>query len=206
MYPVQRKSDGKLGFYDITENQFYSDLVSGSDSNTLTAGPTVDENFDTETDPTYKQGYSNPSGFVVPKNNVVNDTTTIMTLDNDVDYITVSAHLYHQAVGAYTPNSANIYVNSLYGTGSGYNRAVSNTDTTAKAVDINNYRLEIQHSGTLIDVYAYGYLNSVDRGSAYVRLIYDASTRELKCERYGVSGVKTRIEISNIKIEAHTAY
>ena len=43
--PVQRKSDGRLGFYDIINNTFMGDLVSGSESGTLIAGPVVDEYF-----------------------------------------------------------------------------------------------------------------------------------------------------------------
>lgn len=42
-YPVQRKSDGKLGFYDTVNNTFLNELVSASESNTLVAGPVVDE-------------------------------------------------------------------------------------------------------------------------------------------------------------------
>lgn len=45
-YPAQRKSDGKLGFYDTVNNGFLCDLVSGSDANSLVAGPVVDEYWD----------------------------------------------------------------------------------------------------------------------------------------------------------------
>ena len=50
-YPVQRKSDNKLGFYDTVNNTFLNELVSGSASNTLSAGPVADEYWDL-TDPT----------------------------------------------------------------------------------------------------------------------------------------------------------
>ena len=42
-YPCQRKSDGKLGFYDTVHNTFLHELVSVSDVDTLIAGPVVDE-------------------------------------------------------------------------------------------------------------------------------------------------------------------
>ena len=45
-YPVQRKSDGKLGLYDTISNTFLSELVSGSDANSLAAGPVADEYWD----------------------------------------------------------------------------------------------------------------------------------------------------------------
>lgn len=46
LYPVQRKSDGKLGFYDTVSGTFFCDLVTGSDSGTLVAGPIYEECFD----------------------------------------------------------------------------------------------------------------------------------------------------------------
>ena len=45
-YPVQRKSDNKLGFYDIVNNTFLNTLVSGSDADSLVAGPVADEYWD----------------------------------------------------------------------------------------------------------------------------------------------------------------
>lgn len=46
LIPVQRKSDGKLGFYDLQDNTFMYQLVSGSGANALSAGPTADEYWD----------------------------------------------------------------------------------------------------------------------------------------------------------------
>ena len=45
-YPCQRKSDGKLGFYDVINNTFLSTLAADSESDTLISGPIVDEYWD----------------------------------------------------------------------------------------------------------------------------------------------------------------
>ena len=46
LVPVQRRSDGVLGFYDLQDNIFISSLVSGSSSSALSAGPIIDEYWD----------------------------------------------------------------------------------------------------------------------------------------------------------------
>ena len=46
LVPVQRRSDGVLGFYDLQDNIFISSLVSGSSSSALSAGPVIDEYWD----------------------------------------------------------------------------------------------------------------------------------------------------------------
>ena len=46
LIPVQRKSDGKLGFYDLQEQEFLYQLVPGSSASGLTPGPVISENWD----------------------------------------------------------------------------------------------------------------------------------------------------------------
>lgn len=202
MYPVQRKSDNAIGLYDLQSNSFYT---IGANQTALTAGPVINEYFDTTVDPSIKQTYTNSSGFVIPKGtNQTYESIDLITLDDDIDYITFSAHLYHQAVGADGTKTASIGIYSQYAAG-GTNTALSNTSTSATTENPSNIRIEIQHSDILVRVFAKG-TDGLTIAQAYEEIYYDKPTRTLKLRRFGDSNAKTRIEITNIKIDAHKAF
>lgn len=165
MYPVQRKSDNAIGMYDFQSSSFYT---IGENQTPLTAGPVVDEYFDITIDPSLKQRYTNSDGFVVPKNKVLNDSTVIMTLDEDVKYILFSAHMYHQAVPA-SGDSASITVTSRFSAG-GTNDAVHNTSKSATSQDPSGVMLLLENSGDIANVYVSTGIGTTNPAKASVKL------------------------------------